>query len=199
MGKITVSRRTYRGDWSAGSSLAPLDIACGMSGRFMTPDVEEMAAHAAAMVTPREMHQLLTKSLPEAPSTTAIQNAARRIGATIAEHRESIEKVIDDEQPLTDDGDMLVTGWDGVMAPTRERERPQDRRMNRMRYARFIASGFPIGSGPVEAAAKNIVQARLQRSGMRWSRAGSQHVLNLRAHVKSQRWESMWKVVVEAA
>ena len=50
-----------------------------------------------------------------------------------------------------------------------------------MRYAHFIAFGFPVGGEPVEAAAKKIVQARLKRSGMRWSRDGGQHVLDLRA------------------
>ena len=69
----------------------------------------------------------------------------------------------------------------------------------RMRYKHFIDQRFPIGSGPVEAAAKNIVQARLKRSGMRWSLAGGQHVLDLRAYLKSRRWESMWEVVRDAA
>jgi len=70
---------------------------------------------------------------------------------------------------------------------------------DRMRYADFVARGLPIGSGPVEAAAKNIVQARLKRSGMRWSRDGSQHVLDLRAHLKSGTWGPMWAVLRGAA
>ena len=70
---------------------------------------------------------------------------------------------------------------------------------DRMRYVDFISRGLPIGSGPVESAAKNIVQARLKRSGMRWSRDGCQHVLNLRAHAKSGTWEPMWEVLRGAA
>ncbi len=70
---------------------------------------------------------------------------------------------------------------------------------DRMRNADFIGRGLPIGSGPVEAAAKNIVQARLKRSGMRWSRDGSQHVLDLRAHLKSGTWEPMWEALRGAA
>ncbi|MFT4515234.1 MAG: hypothetical protein ACI91B_003948 [Planctomycetota bacterium] len=42
----------------------------------------------------------------------------------------------------------------------------------RMCYPDFVAMGLPIGSGNVESAAKNIVQARLKRSCMRWSRHG---------------------------
>ena len=56
---------------------------------------------------------------------------------------------------------------------------------SRMRYPAFLAMGLPNGSGPVEATA--IAQARLKRSGMRWSRDGGQHVLNLRCFLKSGR------------
>jgi len=63
----------------------------------------------------------------------------------------------------------------------------------RMRYAEFIAMGLPIGSGQIESAAKNIVQARLKRSGMRWSIDGGQHVLNIRTRVKDERWDTAWE------
>jgi hypothetical protein len=64
---------------------------------------------------------------------------------------------------------------------------------HRMEYARFRRNGWPIGSGPVEAACKSLVKTRLGRSGMRWSRPGGQHILTLRTFVKSQRWDAMWK------
>jgi hypothetical protein len=70
-------RRTYRGDGAGAASTVPLDDECGMRGRYMTPDVEEMAAFASAMLTARETEQLLAKTLPEGPSATAIQNAVR--------------------------------------------------------------------------------------------------------------------------
>lgn len=62
----------------------------------------------------------------------------------------------------------------------------------RMEYARFLKNGWPIGSGPVEAACKSVVKTRLCRSGMRWSRTGGQHILSLRTMVKSDRWDFMW-------
>jgi hypothetical protein len=70
---------------------------------------------------------------------------------------------------------------------------------DRMCYPDFVAMGLPIGSGAVESAAKNIVQARLKRSGMRWSRRGGQHVLDLRTYLKSSRWDSMWNVLTRTA
>jgi hypothetical protein len=64
---------------------------------------------------------------------------------------------------------------------------------DRMDYRRFRARGWPIGSGPVEAAAKTLVKTRMCRSGMRWSRPGGQHVLSLRTYLKSDRWDAMWQ------
>ena len=66
------------------------------------------------------------------------------------------------------------------------------RNESRMDYARFRECGWPIGSGPVEAACKSVVKTRLCRSGMRWSRNGGQHILSLRTYVKSDRWNAMW-------
>ena len=355
-GKITMLRRTYRADGAGGASAVPLDDACGMRGRFMTPDVEEMAALGMAMLTAPEVEQILAKALPEGPSATAIQNAAHQRGEEIATHRSAIETAVDEQAPLSSNGDILVVSYDGVMAPMREAtniawreasvatvsiygqgtEGPEKRdtrflaRMpesgmktlleqivdqvvraqrgrsfrefavicdgkdtiwsaassqpvlhdavwildfyhasenlmkaataifgegddatrwhqklrdklildsravenamrtmrrcrhltaanskernvldnaieyfrfhrDRMRYSDFIARGLPIGSGPVESAAKNIVQARLKRSGMRWSRDGGQHVLDLRTFLKSGRWEPMWNTLTRAA
>ena len=357
-GKITVLRRSYRGDGRGAASVTPLDELCGMQGRHMTPDIEEMAAFGAAMLTANEVEQLLAKVLPQGPSATSIQNAVCRIGVEIEARRDEIEDVIGNECPLSDKGDLLVISWDGVMAPMRQKggvawreasvgtvsvygqterelnkvdtrflarmpesgmkslianvadqvgrakkgrrfrdvvaicdgketiwsaaapyaeltdatwildfyhasenlmkaavaifgaDNPEAARWHekicaklqldergvdnairsmrryrrslsddcakernvvkntinylrlhrdRMRYAEFLARGLPFGSGPVESAAKNIVQARLKRSGMRWSRDGGQHVLDLRAYLKSERWEPMWSTLLNAA
>jgi hypothetical protein len=61
-----------------------------------------------------------------------------------------------------------------------------------MNYPSFISRGLPIGSGPVEAAAKTIVKQRMCRSGMRWSRVKGQHILIIRAFVKSGVWNHAW-------
>ena len=52
----------------------------------------------------------------------------------------------------------------------------------RMRYPEFRKAGLPIGSGAVESSAKHLVQARMKRAGMRWSVAGGDALLALRAH-----------------
>jgi len=73
------------------------------------------------------------------------------------------------------------------------------RNKHRMTYADFRRRGLPIGSGVVEAACKSLVKARLCRSGMRWTRKGGQHILHLRAHIKSGRWDAFWEAYKQLA
>jgi hypothetical protein len=62
----------------------------------------------------------------------------------------------------------------------------------RMNYYEYKQKNLPIGSGVVEAACKNLIGARLKKSGMSWSIEGGQIVLNLRSLILSNRWESFW-------
>ena len=359
-GRIKVDRRYYQQD-SGGDGFAPIDVRCGMVDRFMTADVEEMSAFAAAMLTPSEVECLLDMALPDGPSAKAISRVTKDVGTFFEENAEAVEEHIADADPLSDDGDVLAVSWDGVMVATRNTsgstawreagvatisiynsptdESPEPDRVDaryfarmpetgmttliaqvedqvsrvqqgrefrelvvlcdgkdtiwdtaeqsevlagaihildfyhassyvssvanaiygegtsraeswhkrwrdklqldddavpnliraikramatirkgtkrhevlrravnflgrnreRMRYAEFIALGLPIGSGPVEAACKNIVNARLKRSGMRWSMKGGQNVLNLRVHLKSDRWDAAWSTYLNRA
>lgn len=83
------------------------------------------------------------------------------------------------------------------MGPTRQKHLREEhtyfmRNGKRMPYATFLKNGWPVGSGPIEAACKTLVKTRLCRSGMRWSREGGQRVLTLRTYVKSNRWDLAW-------
>jgi hypothetical protein len=66
---------------------------------------------------------------------------------------------------------------------------------HRMDYPRYLANGWQIGSGPVEAACKTVVGNRLKGSGMRWGEDGSDAVCHLRALYLSEtgQWEAFWK------
>lgn len=61
----------------------------------------------------------------------------------------------------------------------------------RMQYHKYRAAGMMIGSGPAEAACKNVVGARLKQSGMRWSLAGADHVLAIRTRLLSAQHEQI--------
>ncbi|MCJ7686773.1 MAG: hypothetical protein MUO68_21030, partial [Desulfobacteraceae bacterium] len=66
------------------------------------------------------------------------------------------------------------------------------RNRRRMNYFELKQNKLPIGSGVVEAACKNLIGARMKKSGMRWSITGGQTVLTLRSLVLSNRWEHFW-------
>lgn len=52
---------------------------------------------------------------------------------------------------------------------------------NHMRYDVYLKRGYPIGSGVVEGACKNLVKDRMEQSGMRWTIAGAEAVLGMRS------------------
>lgn len=368
-GVVQVDRRYFQPD-AGGDGVSAIDLRCGMSDRFMTPDVEEAVAFASANLSPTMTRSLLAKVLPHPPSAKAIRRTIAKLGQWADEAQDEVEARIAREAPLPE-GEILAVSVDGVTVPLRElgcktgrpAERPgvrhgdrtptawreagvgtvsiykpgdggeelpervatkyfarmpepgmetlfteqawavsdlvkersfrevvilcdgkpalwntfdadplyddatqvldffhavehlsraaeaifgkkeqranrwhakyrarlledpgglesllrslrryrksmragSDRRQvverviryygrnrERMRYAEFRARGLPIGSGVVEAACKCIVNSRLKRSGMRWTRPGGQHVLNLRVRVQSGEWDSFW-------
>jgi hypothetical protein len=60
-------------------------------------------------------------------------------------------------------------------------------RAERMDYPALLLDGLPIGSGAIESAADHVVQRRMKRAGMRWSEAGGDAMLALRARHASRR------------
>lgn len=370
-GLLSVPRRYFQQD-RGGIGIVPLDNRCGMSHRYMTPDIEEACAMGSALLVPREIEAFLEKVLPYAPSATAVQKVIEHVGGFAEKNADIIEEAIRTQAPLKATGSVLAISWDGVTVPLREegnklgkpKERPgkdapatcptawreagvgtvsiyergtaterplrgdsryfarmpeqgmktlteqmegfvealraerdfedvvvlcdgkpsiwksaeaavcykgatfildfyhaaehlskvaetifgkksekgknwyskyrsrmkedeggvqavirslrrytlgarlgserrEDlvrslgyftRNKNRMRYAEYRMRGLPIGSGPVEAACKTVVGARLKRSGMRWNREGGQRVLNMRVQYLSKRWKPFWRV-----
>lgn len=58
----------------------------------------------------------------------------------------------------------------------------------RMRYDEYLRRGYGIGSGAVESAHKQVVQARFRQAGMRWSEAGARRLLALRLLLLNDNW-----------
>lgn len=68
--------------------------------------------------------------------------------------------------------------------------------LHRTDYPAYLARGWQIGSGPVEAACKRVVNARLKGSGMRWGSDGADALCHLRALWLSEptQWDGFWDV-----
>jgi hypothetical protein len=58
----------------------------------------------------------------------------------------------------------------------------------RMRYDEYLCEGYPIASGVIEGACRHYVKDRLERSGMRWTRAGAQAMLDIRSEFLNGDW-----------
>jgi len=69
----------------------------------------------------------------------------------------------------------------------------------RMQYQRLREDGWPIGSGMIESGVKRF-KARFAGAGMRWSRAGAENLLPVRAAVLSGpvRFAELWAHAVAA-
>jgi hypothetical protein len=72
-------------------------------------------------------------------------------------------------------------------------------RLDKMRYADFRAAGYPIGSGTVESAARNVVQPRLRRPGRGWARENADAMLAALGEFHSGRLKDTWQRVFTAA
>lgn len=63
----------------------------------------------------------------------------------------------------------------------------------RMRYDQFRAQGYPIGSGTVESAGKNVVHLRMRRPGRGWTRDNAQAMLAGLSELHSDQFASTWQ------
>lgn len=66
-----------------------------------------------------------------------------------------------------------------------------------MQYDKYLANGYPIGSGVVEGACRYLVKDRMEGTGMRWRVAGVQAMLNLRAVFLNDDWDSFQQYRIE--
>lgn len=124
-GQIQIERRLYQPD-RGGNCLIPLDQACGMKNKFMTPDVEEACAYGSGQLPAKEVRQFMKKVLPKVPSVTAIRKVATEVGAFLETQAEALESRIESKKPLSEKGDILAVSVDGVMAPIRQLQCQQE-------------------------------------------------------------------------
>ena len=71
------------------------------------------------------------------------------------------------------------------------------RNRTRMRYDEYLANGWPIASGPVEGACKNLIKDRMERSGMRWTEQMAEAIVQLRAIYLSGDFDRYWEFHIE--
>jgi hypothetical protein len=67
----------------------------------------------------------------------------------------------------------------------------------RMHYDQYLARGWPIASGAVEGACKNLIKDRMERSGMRWTEEMAEAIVQLRAVYLSGDFDTYWSFHIE--
>jgi hypothetical protein len=63
-----------------------------------------------------------------------------------------------------------------------------ERNLPYMDYPTYLAKGWPIASGVIEGACRHFVKDRFELSGMRWTQAGAENLLHLRAVAENDDW-----------
>jgi len=66
------------------------------------------------------------------------------------------------------------------------------RNRKHMRYEICLAMGYPIGSGVIEGACRNLINDRLELTGMSWTISGAESVMRLRAVHINKDWDLFW-------
>jgi len=66
-----------------------------------------------------------------------------------------------------------------------------------MKYNVYLRNGWPIASGCVEGACKNLIKDRMERSGMRWSLEGAEAMIQLRSLYLSGDLDDYWDFHME--
>lgn len=64
-----------------------------------------------------------------------------------------------------------------------------ERNLPYMDYQTYLAQGWPIASGVIEGACRHFVKDRFELSGMRWTQAGAEQLLRLRAIAENDDWQ----------
>ena len=67
-----------------------------------------------------------------------------------------------------------------------------ERNRKHMRYEICLARGYPIGSGVIEGACRNLINDRLELTGMSWTLQGAESVMRLRAVHINKDWHAFW-------
>ena len=63
------------------------------------------------------------------------------------------------------------------------------RNQTHMDYATYLRQGWPIGTGVIEGVCRHVVKDRMELSGMRWTVAGAEALLALRAVHENGDWD----------
>lgn len=172
----------------------------------------EQASQVAAVTDGAVWLQgMIETQCPQAVRILDFAHAAQRLSESTHEVRAAGLDVSDDWlkdqfHTLKHEGpsQMLATlrAWH-VRYPTLEKVAENlaylEKREEQMQYPRYQEQEWPIGSGMVESAHKQVMQSRLKGPGMHWEPKNVNPMLALRTAVCNDRWPEAWQQRSQAA
>jgi hypothetical protein len=89
----------------------------------------------------------------------------------------------------------------GLTAPHRERleqiRQYFHHHRERLHDDQYLAAGYPIASGVIEGACRQVINDRLERTGMHWTVPGAQALLRLRCVALNGAWEAFMNPYID--
>jgi hypothetical protein len=135
----------------------------------------------------------------------AIEKIGNWIKLAIKDEKKAKDLIdLQEKYLLNDEIDEVILAINSIESKSYSKEKQQlltylNNNKHRMKYKTYQDKGLMIGSGPIEAANRQIIQARLKKSGQRWTPKGLQQVDNLRVAYHSDRWDLIINKINRAA
>lgn len=95
--------------------------------------------------------------------------------------------------------DLEVSTEDGTLSKKRRRIVKTKvlgylrKNAHRMRYDEYLKRGLPITTAIIESGCKNLINDRMERSGMIWSAEGAEAMLKARSMLLQDTWNEFWE------
>lgn len=129
-GPMTLSRNLFQ-NASDTKSHIPMEAAWGMTGEFMTVEVQEAVLYSCAFMTPAEVQTQFRKWALFHPSATAMKRVIAEKGQFITDHKEALDEAIRKEEDAPEGTCVLAVSMDGTNVLLSEkgekRGRPSER------------------------------------------------------------------------
>ncbi len=109
--------------------------------------------------------------------------------------KEQQELLMQDEAKMVIANVSLISGKGKAKEKQRILLTYYENNLKRMKYKTYQEQGLLIGSGPMEAAHRHVIQSRMKLFGQRWTIKGAQQVANLRVINKSGNWGQILKLI----
>ena len=192
-------------DWLSGSGLVFVEMAVDVATR----DPDRKATLVCLMDGERKLWDLQSEWLDRSVEVLDFYHAMSRVRrvAKVVHANDEIRRVSWVEAQATDlvsgGVETVIRRWSRLLRESERSESWTDSQQetvrsaityyrnnrHRMDYAAYLSAGYPIGSGNIEGACRNLVKDRLDCTGMHWRLPGSRAMLKTRALYLNGEWD----------